>query len=797
MKGLNETPQFSFFKSPVSNTKPTGEMNLEQVHQLITGETYSKITSELHIESSKEAKANLKSTSLDYVCFCGMFTKRANKALLSYSGYLVLDFDDLENPEHVREQIIQDKSIDLVLLFKSPSGNGLKVVVQTNGKQEEHESFFKAYTEYFNHNYGLSIDKSGKDLARACFLCHDPNAFANTERTAARTFDLKKWLPDSKTKLERTLSLDFDSVTSIIQEIENKRIDITSAYSDWVNIGFAFADEFGESGRGLFHRVSQFHPDYSTQECDKQFYKCINARGQGISLKTFFYHAKQAGVTLGITDQEQANFPPPSNPKSKNNSNEVQSEIMKEPEKLPSFPTSLFQELPELLKDVTKAATFNEERDILLLGALVSISACLPKVSGIYDGHRVYSNLFLFITAKASAGKGCLVYCSQLVEPIHKQFREEAKLLKQSFESEMVEFNNSKSKDASLERPSNPPEKMLFIPANNSATGAYQLLGDSDGKGLIFETEGDTLANAFKTDYSNYSDGFRKAFHHETISFYRRTDHEYVEIKHPCLSAVLSGTPQQIISLIPSAENGLFSRFIFYSMDIKPYWKDIFAENTENGLDEHFDNLSENFFDFYNSLNVGGGIKFTLTTDQKNQFNEYFSQVHEKYLILQGKDYLATIRRLGLIAYRFCIIFSTLRIMDTDGIQYDKDNGVFDCSTGEMVSKIVCLDKDFQASLTMIRVLVKHSSKVFDELPKEAKITRRWNKKERFLNHLPKQFNRQKYLEVAQAHSIQAKTAEGYITTFCKSGLIHRESQDNYLNTSIEEPEEVKETKDS
>ena len=72
---------------------------------------------------------------------------------------------------------------------------------------------------------------------------------------------------------------------------------------------------------------------------------------------------------------------------------------------------------------------------------------------------------------------------------------------------------------------------------------AFFKVNDNDGKGLIFETEGDTIAGAFKSDYSNYSDGFRKAFHHETISYCRRTDREYVDIEFPCLSAMLSGTP--------------------------------------------------------------------------------------------------------------------------------------------------------------------------------------------------------------------------------------------------------------
>jgi hypothetical protein len=55
----------------------------------------------------------------------------------------------------------------------------------------------------------------------------------------------------------------FNQVVSIIQQIEEKQIDITTAYSDWRNIGFALADEFGEDGRDLFHRISYFYTDYS------------------------------------------------------------------------------------------------------------------------------------------------------------------------------------------------------------------------------------------------------------------------------------------------------------------------------------------------------------------------------------------------------------------------------------------------------------------------------------------------------------------------------------------------------
>lgn len=602
----------------------------------------------------------------------------------------------------------------------------------------------------------------------------------------SKTFNPLEWMESSNQQQQHTEQnhipvTDANSeVEKIIQNIEANQIDIAPDYNDWINIGFAFADEFGESGRNLFQRVSQYYPGYNAKECDKQFDNCLKSKGQGVSLKSFFYLAKQAGVSIVTQPKKSYNSKADNKNQSKAAIDKEHQEENQVRETMPTFPKSLYPELPEYLQKVVAVATSDEERDILLLGSLVAISACFPKLYGIYDGKKVFSNLFLFITAQASAGKGRLVHCRQLVNPIHKELREEAKLHKQHFELEMAEYNANKGKVEGVEKPARPPEKMLFIPANNSSTGAYQLLGDSDGKGLIFETEGDTLAHAFKSDYGNYSDGFRKAFHHETISYYRRTDREFVDIESPCLSTVLSGTPKQVSALIPSAENGLFSRFIFYFMNVKPVWKNVFVSTTDNGLDDYFENLGNQFYELYKLLKSNGEFQFYLTADQQEQFNQFFSEIQGKYLNLQGLDYMATIRRLGLIAFRFCMLFSALRILET----------------GDTSNKLICEERDFQASLAMIKVLVKHSSKVFGELPQEETKPSRMNRKEKFLYALPRNFNRQKYLEVAKSLKIPAKTAEGYITSFIKANLIHREQQDTYINLSIEENKDVEDAED-
>ncbi|HET8839767.1 MAG TPA: DUF3987 domain-containing protein, partial [Flavobacteriaceae bacterium] len=497
-----------------------------------------------------------------------------------------------------------------------------------------------------------------------------------------KTFNPLEWMesPDQHKTTEpphTEPNSEISETETIIREIEAQQVDIAPNYEQWLNIGFAFAEGFGETGREFFHRTSRFYPGYSTAECDRQFTNCLKAKGHGITLKTFFHHAKQAGINISI---------PKNNVGKKQVSNETTQKVVPENRQMPNFPNSLFSNLPEFLQKVVQPASSQEEKDLMLLGALVSLSACLPKLYGIYDGRKMHPNLFLFITAKASAGKGRLMLCKHLVNPIHKQMREQAKMLKMQHDSEMADYNTKKGKEENIEKPTKPPEKMLFIPANNSSTGAYQLLGDSDGKGLIFETEGDTLAHAFKSDYGNYSDGFRKAFHHETISYYRRTDREYVDIENPCLSAVLSGTPKQVLSLIPNAENGLFSRFILYYMNVRPTWKNVFATDTNQGLDEYFESLGNEFYELYRVLKTNPEMQFLLTAEQKRKFNSFFEQIQTRYVALQGLDYMATVRRLGLIAFRIAMILSALRIMET----------------GELNSKITCLDEDFQTSLSLV-----------------------------------------------------------------------------------------------
>ncbi|WP_170172451.1 BT4734/BF3469 family protein [Hymenobacter rigui] len=119
--------------------------------------------------------------ALDYVTPAGTFAPtRANGNLQTSSGLLVLDFDHLPDVAAARAVLLSDALLQpgLVLLFTSPGGEGLKALLEAD-PAASHLDNFRALSGYLAGCYGpeLQPDPSGKDVARACFVCHDADAW--------------------------------------------------------------------------------------------------------------------------------------------------------------------------------------------------------------------------------------------------------------------------------------------------------------------------------------------------------------------------------------------------------------------------------------------------------------------------------------------------------------------------------------------------------------------------------------------------------------------------------------------
>ncbi len=121
------------------------------------------------------------------------------------------------------------------------------------------------------------------------------------------------------------------------------------------------------------------------------------------------------------------------------------------------------------------------------------------------------------------------------------------------------------------------------------------------------------------------------------------------------------------------------------------------------------------------------------------------------------------------------MIFSALRIMED----------------GEITTNLYCNDTDFQNTLDIITILVKHSSYVYSQIAQKTYKPKPKHKKEQFLETLPYHFNRQTYVAVAQSLGITDKSAQRYIKIkeFKDADIIQYDGHDRYPNPNAKNPQ--------
>jgi hypothetical protein len=172
-------PVFSFFRRPVTNTKPDREMNLVEAYIAVKAMAYKQRTIELRSIHDREQARRFKAANFDYVTFSGTFSNRNDRCLIRHSGLLAIDFDQVHDLEKLRNILLHDPYFDTELMFVSPSGKGLKWVIPIDLKECSHQEWFLAVAAYLRATYTLEVDKSGKDISRACFLPFDPQVYIN------------------------------------------------------------------------------------------------------------------------------------------------------------------------------------------------------------------------------------------------------------------------------------------------------------------------------------------------------------------------------------------------------------------------------------------------------------------------------------------------------------------------------------------------------------------------------------------------------------------------------------------
>ena len=160
--------QFSIFKELFKTDVPYTVCLDKVVDRIKSGVSKSKI------DKIRKGDKELKK-KLPCITFAGTFSHRAKKGLIEHSGLMVLDFDKVTNPKEYKD--ILKKNKHFILLFISPSGDGVKGVIKLNKcSADEHAKVFKAFEKEFNLDY---LDAGGSNIDRVCFESYDPDIYVN------------------------------------------------------------------------------------------------------------------------------------------------------------------------------------------------------------------------------------------------------------------------------------------------------------------------------------------------------------------------------------------------------------------------------------------------------------------------------------------------------------------------------------------------------------------------------------------------------------------------------------------
>jgi hypothetical protein len=681
-----------------------------------------------------------------------------------YSGFVHLDFDKL-TPEQLDEAFNVIIKIPYTFMcFISPSGNGLKVFVEVDTGIEHHDIAYLQVQKHYESLTGLKADPSCKDITRLCFVSYDPGLYKNI-RHHKFTIIIPEApaQPKPKVAVEPKIEPPIPPPENLNTAfLFNQQIQFTNQKQQYQdgnrnNYMYLLASNCNRAGLPESETLDLClqHFDLSEKEIKTAVQSAYSHHAAEFA--KFANTAKPAKLQNGIATTTTAT----------GMDEDPLEDYLKT---TPTIPDEVYKALPWLLQEGASAFADKRKRDVFFTGAIAIMSGCLPNVTGIYFQERVYPHLYTFIIGPPASGKGVLKNAKRLADKYHQQILNASREAQKQYEAELADYkmqlSNKKKSEPAPEKPKEPSFKIVFIPADSSHARMIEHLQNNEGVGIICETEADTMSGAKKQDWGDYSPALRSAFHHEKITLTRKTNNEYIEINEPRLAVALSGTPAQAPRLIASAEDGLFSRFLFYAFKSDIVWQDPSPSSHTIIYNDHFDNLASEVLKIISFLEQYS-TSIQLTPGQWQRLNTTFSGILADVTIFTGEEASGVVYRLGLILFRLCMIFTALRKVEN----------------AELSETMYCTDTDFDAAIVIIQTYLQHSILMFNNLPKQNETMSfiSGDGKRRFFEALPEEFTRKEATQLGISFKLAArtvdeilKTATGISLTKVKAGLYRK-----------------------
>ena len=392
------------------------------------------------------------------------------------------------------------------------------------------------------------------------------------------------------------------------------------------------------------------------------------------------------------------------------------------------------QKLPESVQQMISLASTPEEQDIILMATLVAASACVPNLYFTYGptGKKYFSNLQCFILAAAASGKGIANQALEMVRVIDEQHP-------------------------------------MVVAGDSTLAAFYKALEEQNGCGYLHESEGSVITDIWKTSAANYNTTLRKAAEHEPIS--RNRVKGASEIKCPKLSMLLTGTFGQYKALVPSVENGYFSRLLTVVIrGTNPFDKRyVSAKGGQSAIPKIVGNR---LLRTYEQLMNAGEREWSLTDAQKERLGEHLETEYGTLIGLLGDNFHSAVIRMAVQIERIAMILTAMR-GEMSEYYSDETNDV-----------LYCADEDYETAEMIGNKMLLHMASAYRMIDGDAQEVvpeiKPIDQRKVLFEQLKGEYSHSDLANEAKLQGISKRTVERWNLSWIENGLVQKTNYGQY-----------------
>ena len=428
------------------------------------------------------------------------------------------------------------------------------------------------------------------------------------------------------------------------------------------------------------------------------------------------------------------------------------------------------QNLPESIQNMLRLARTEEEKDILLIATLAAASACVPNLYFRYGptGKKYYANLQCFILAASASGKGIANQALEMVHVVDERYP-------------------------------------MLIAGDSTLAAWYKALEEQGGVGYMHESEGSVITDIWKAGAANYNTALRKAAEHEAIS--RNRVKGSSEIACPKLSMLLTGTFSQYRTLVPSVENGYFSRLLtLVERGSHPFEKSYVTAKSENSAVAR--QVGQQLLRTYEGLRNAGEREWSLTDAQKERLGEKLETEYRTLIEMLGENFHSAVIRMAVQIERMAMVLSAMRedssltsrahdkeIPESNAGIMDGEVPAYNAGTMDkvdnrpyMVDTIYCSDQDYEAAEMIGSKMLMHMAMAYRMIKGDETETmpevKQLDQRKVVFEGLKARYQLNDLIKEAKSQGVSRSSAIRWNNQWIEKGMVIKESHGEYIKVA-------------